>query len=345
MKLRREILCMILLLMAVRVGGQGLPPIMFWNVENYYDSFDDEKSADEEFLPNSEKRWSWGRFVKKRNAIAKTIIAAGDYLGSYPAVIGVAEVENAMVLKQLVTETPLAKLGYNYVHRDAGDRRGIDVALLYREDFFRPLEISQIHVGDSIERLRSMLLVRGELTEMNGVHALSGWGAKLEKRGVSEVIFVVCHWASKWGGEEISAPRRVAAARGLKAVTDSLLIADPERIIVIMGDFNDTPDSPTSHFLTTNNATERGETPLLLNRADSLHKAGRGSIKYQGRWELIDHFIVSAGAPYREMEIFSPDFLCEEDKKFLGIKPFRTYQGPKYLGGVSDHFPILLKSR
>ncbi len=330
MKLRREILCVILLLMAVGAGGQEFPPIMFWNVENYFDPFDDEKSADEEFLPNSEKRWSWGRFVKKRNAIAKTIIAAGDYLGSYPAVIGVAEVENAMVLKQLVTETPLAKLGYNYIHRDAGDRRGIDVALLYREESFRPLEILQIHVGDSLDRLRSMLLVKGELNGMSGV---------------SEVVFVVCHWTSKWGGEEISAQRRVAAARGLKAVTDSLLFLSPKRTIVIMGDFNDAPDSPASLFLTTNSATERGETPLLLNRADSLHKAGRGSIKYQGRWELIDHFIVSAGAPYREMEIFSPDFLCEEDKKFLGIKPFRTYQGPKYLGGVSDHFPILLKSR
>ena len=98
--------------------------MVFWNLENYFDPFDDSLTVDEEFTPGGYRHWTWSKFLDKRNLIAKALLSMHDRYGDFPVLAAFAEVENRMVLRQLVERTPLAKLGYGIVHRDSPDRRG-----------------------------------------------------------------------------------------------------------------------------------------------------------------------------------------------------------------------------
>ncbi len=303
--------------------------IVFWNLENYFDPFDDPATSDDEFTPTGEKRWSWKKFVKKRNDIAKVIISLG--VDNYPALIGFAEVENRFVIDQLVRSSPLAMLDYGIIHRDSPDERGIDVAMLYKRSLFRPLKTDFYRISnrDSSLKTRLILYAKGVLEELDTVHVF------------------VNHWPSKLGGESVSRPKRESAARTLRLVCDSILTVNSRANIIIMGDFNDTPDSGlfTSSFI------NPPQSHPLVNLASSLKAKGVGTIKYKTEWELIDMFIVSLNlldknepifCPDNAMQIYKPPFLLEDDRIYLGKKPFRCLTGPRYNGGVSDHLPIVL---
>lgn len=297
--------------------------VMFWNLENYFDTFDDPQTSDNEFTPFGERHWSWKKFMAKRNGIAKVIISAGEGT-NYPALVALAEVENRFVLEQLVRSTPLALLNYGIVHRDSPDERGIDVALLYRKDVFRPLSVNFVHVPlpDSTAKTRLILYVKGVLEDLDTLHMF------------------VNHWPSKFGGEEASLPNRVAAANVLKNRTDSLFSQNVNANILLTGDFNDTPDS---HIF---NVFDK-----FTNLAKGLFVKGEGTIRYKGKWELIDQFMVSGNLLNRKepifcdsltMKIYRPPFLLEKDKEYLGTKPKRSYTGPRYNGGISDHLPVVI---
>jgi exonuclease III len=144
---------------------------------------------------------------------------------------------------------------------------------------------------------------------------------------------IVNHHPSKYGGSEVSEERRFAAMNALREMCDSLSVADPGVPVIAMGDFNDTPDGEQFEMLD----------GVLTNKADSLFEAGKGTIRYQGRWELIDMFMVSEDiARKSSMDILEIPFLMTYEKKYPGMKPLRTYLGPRYIGGVSDHCPIVL---
>lgn len=310
-------------------SGGEVYKIVFWNLENYFDPFDDPATSDDEFTPTGEKRWSWKKFVKKRNDIAKVIISlAGE---NYPALIGFAEVENRFVIEQLVRSSPLAMLDYSIIHRDSPDERGIDVALLYKRSLFRPLKTAFYRVSniDSSLKTRLILYAKGVLEELDTIHVF------------------VNHWPSKLGGETVSRPKRESAAKTLRRVCDSIFAVNTSANIIIMGDFNDTPDS---RFFTSTiiNSTE---SKPLVNLAAQLNRNGVGTIKYKTEWELIDMFIVSLNlidedeplyCPDTAMKIYKPPFLLEDDRIYLGKKPFRCLTGPRYNGGISDHLPIVL---
>lgn len=296
-----------------------------WNVENYFDIYDHPDTEDDEFTPIGEKYWNYKRFRTKRNALAKTILSIKDTYGAYPFLVGLVEVENSFVLRELVTDTPLSKLKYRFVHRDSHDPRGIECALLYREDNFTPIEVKNIRV-ESVspdKPIRHILYTKG-----------------VEKTTGDTLHLFVNHWSSKLGGAERSEPHRLASALKLVSVVDSIYNAyEGERAnIIIMGDFNDTNDSRPLQVLHLSKAP-------LFNLSENLSRRGEGTIKYKGEWELIDHFIVSAPLSNMEMEIYSPDFLLEADRQYLSTKPARTYSGPRYLGGVSDHLPIILHKK
>ena len=288
--------------------------VLFWNVENFFDSFDDPLKNDEEFTAAAERHWTWPRFERKRDGIAQTVLAAGDVWGELPALVGLAEVENRLVVSQLVRKTLLDELGYGYVHRESPDPRGIDVALLYRKDVFRVEAVDSLRVPDVVTR--DILYVR--LREIPGQ---AGDDASLH-------VFVV-HLPSKRGGARASGGRRDAARDVLEQAVDSLLAGDPQRRILVMGDFNDT------------DCAVRG---LLPAPRDSLSDAptAPGTLKYHGRWEQIDH-IFRSPALQGAQRIFAPPFLLEPDKAFLGTKPRRTYNGPRYNGGLSDHLPLVFR--
>ena len=283
--------------------------ILFWNVENYFDPFDDPLKNDHEFTPGAERHWTWNRFEAKRDGIAQAIVAAGDVCGELPAIVGLAEVENRMAVSQLVHKTMLEELGYGFVHREGPDERGIDVALLYRKDVLRVVAVDSLRVPDVVTR------------DILYVHF------RFPVKPASLHVFVV-HLPSKRGGEKASQGRREAARQVLEHAVDSLLAIDPESRIVVMGDFNDTQSAVAG----------LGVPPFAGPPAQP------GTLKYHGRWEQIDWFHVSPALDSAAaMNIFAPPFLLEPDAAWLGVKPRRTYVGPRYNGGLSDHLPIYLK--
>ncbi|MDR0695064.1 MAG: endonuclease [Prevotellaceae bacterium] len=305
---------------------------MFYNLENLFDPVKDTTINDNDFLPDGRYGWTWSKLKTKINAIAKTIIAAGN--GNHPALIGVCEVENRYVLKRLIEHTPLAKIGYDIVHHDSPDPRGIDVALLYRTSHFTVLHSAWFKVcyesGNC--RTREILYAKGVLHELDTLH-----------------IFVN-HWPSKLGGAAQSEPRRIRAAETLRAITDSIFCTNPQANILVMGDFNDTPDScPVVEGLRA--VSDTACLTCLHNLMLPLALRGEGSLKYQKNWELIDLFFVSGNlldknAPVycepTEAKIFRANFLLAPDEKFLGDKVRRTYEAGKYKGGASDHLPVIL---
>ena len=292
--------------------------VMFWNVENFFDYVDGGTGeSDREFSSYGARHWNKRKFQAKCDNISKSVLWIGDHYGRMPDVIGLAEVENRWVLWRLLNSTLLRKYDYRIVHFDSNDRRGIDVALLYRESVFTKISHSlTVPVADGVKMsTRDMLQVC--LENMNG----------------QKINLIVCHHPSKYGGAEESSSRRNASMETLKGLCDSLEVADPGVPIVAMGDFNDTPDGEQFRLLD----------GTLFNKADRLFAEGSGTIRYQGVWELIDMFMVSESLSRRsEMNIVQVPFLMTYEKKYPGMKPLRTYSGPRYVGGVSDHCPIVL---
>lgn len=283
--------------------------VLFWNVENFFD-FEDGGGgeSDREFSPQGRRHWTAGRFYAKCRAIAKSVYQLSSVYGGLPDVIGLAEVENRSVLNRLLGATLLRKAGYSIVHYDSPDHRGIDVALLWRRERFRRAVSSVVRI-DGL-KTRDLLCVELDF---------AGSGRK--------AAFVVCHLPSKYGGRA-SAGKRAAAAGRLRQVADSLAARSPAALVV-MGDFNE----QAAAFDTLR--------PLLTLPGK---RTGEGSVRYHGRWELIDLFWVRAGmAEKAESEVARLPFLRVEDTVYAGEKPLRTYTGPKYVGGVSDHCPIVLK--
>lgn len=282
--------------------------VLFWNLENFFDWRNDSTSvADAEFSSFGARRWTRKRFNAKSNAIAKGLLWAGA-----PDVIGLAEVENAFVLKRLLAETALRKMDYKIVHFDSPDPRGIDVALLYRSSRLILADAKPCHLfaaDSSVLATRDILLVRFK---------------------DPDIAFLVNHHPSKYGGAAVSEARRQIAVQRLKQLADSLQGLGITRIVA-MGDMNDTPANPVYRQLE----------PTLMNLAEPLYRQGEGTIKYDGAWELIDMIFVSSAAGAGPMQILQIPFLMTRDATHAGTKPLRTYSGPRYLGGVSDHCPVM----
>ena len=292
--------------------------MMFWNVENFFDYVDGGTGeSDKEFSSFGTRHWTKRKFQAQCDDIAKSVLWIGDEYCRMPDVVGLAEVENRLVLWRLLNNTLLRKYDYRIVHFDSDDRRGIDVALLYRESVF-----------SKVSHSLTVPVVGGE-----GVSTRDMLQVCLEGVMGQKINMIVCHHPSKYGGAEESSSRRNAAMEALRGLCDSLEISDPGVPIVAMGDFNDTPDGDQFRFLD----------GALVNKAEGLFEAGQGTIRYQGVWELIDMFIVSESLiDISEMKIVQMPFLMTYEKKYPGMKPLRTYSGPRYIGGVSDHCPIVL---
>jgi len=308
---------------------------MFYNVENLFDSFDDSLTRDEDFTPMGTRHWTFEKMNQKIIGIYKTIVALGGW--EPPVFVGMCEIENRFVLYRLVHETPLQKFDYQVVHRESPDSRGIDVALLYRKDIFDLQELKFFRItfpGEPNRKSREILYTRGVLAGIDTIH-----------------IFIN-HWPSKLGGELESNAGRFAAAYTLKEKIDSIKIFYPDARILIMGDFNDEPESTPlvdGLMVCLNNSVKCPSG--LISISAILKSRGEGSYKYQGVWGMIDQIIVSESLLDTKHRIFtSPEnasvfkakFLLEPDDAFVGEKPFRTFVGYKYHSGFSDHLPVYI---
>ena len=303
--------------------GGGLL-VMFWNLENFFDcNVSDGNSSDVEFSPGGERRWTKSRFWAKVHGVAKTVLWVGEEYGKYPDAIGFAEVENGYVVNMIAKATALKKLDYRCIHFDSPDSRGIDVAFLYRNSGFMIKGTSLHHVEKDADGkpMKTRDILRVTLSERTDTGRV--WH------------FFTNHHPSKYGGVKISSPKRIAAMKILSDLCDSIAMAGGGHIVA-MGDFNDTPDGEAFGVLT----------EKMSNAGDVLHEKGEGTIRYAGKWELIDMFLTDIFISDRaEMRICRPEFLLTRDSRHSGYRPFRTYIGPKYAGGLSDHLPIILMIR
>ncbi|MBE2247890.1 MAG: endonuclease [Candidatus Competibacteraceae bacterium] len=309
--------------------------IAFYNVENLFDIYDDPFKNDDEFLPNSSKAWNESKYRDKLDNIYKTLTAVGGW--GLPAIVGFCEIENRYVLNELVSKTPLVKAGYSIIHEESPDRRGIDVGLIYQPKKFRPLShraVPLVFPFDTATKTRDILYVKGLVFKKDTLH-----------------IFVN-HWPSRSGGVAASEPKRVFAAKTIKHIVDSICMRNPSSNIIIMGDFNDEPgDKSIMEALLAKPKIENLSACDLFNTSYIFYEANKGTEKYKEHWAVLDQIIVSAPlvtrksglvVPNAVSYIFDADWLLEEDTKYMGIMPFRTYAGPKYLGGFSDHLPVFI---
>lgn len=329
--MRKLLPIIFLILLPVLLRAEQHYRIMFYNVENFFDTKDDPDKNDNDFLPEGKKHWTQSRMNEKKNSIAKVIAAVGE--GMPPAIIGICEVENSYVMQLLTRYSPIKKWRYNYVHFDSPDSRGIDVALLYDKNQFELIDSKPIKVMFSKGRTtRDVLYVKGEGPGKNILH-----------------IFV-CHTPSRLGGKGKSEPRRVQVMSIVREHVDSLLLTDPNANIIIMGDFNDTPeDKSLSMALGAEKLNEPYSNDKLYNMCyQFMGNPYFGTHKYQSQWSILDQIIVSGNLLKSGMVnsnsayIFKADFLLEEDKRNMNIKPKRTYNGLRYIGGFSDHLPVVL---
>lgn len=327
-----------ILVLAAFYPGANLPAaaqarynIVFYNVENLFDTRDDSLTADEEFTPRNEKHWTRERFDDKIKMIYKALITAGD--GQFPDIIGLAEVENLWVIEQLISKTPFSQVPYGIIHKESPDPRGIDVALIYRKDRVHPVNYEHITVsakGKYRFKSRDILHFTAEL-------------------GSDRVHFFVNHWPSRSGGYIETKAKRDITAGILRKSIDSLFIKDPSSNIILMGDFNATPKEKCFTEILKALPYPGNNNPLfLINLSTIWSKRTEGTIRNGGQWEVFDQMICSHNLLSNNRLLIDTeqggickfDFLLEPDPTYLGSKPFRTYLGPKYHGGTSDHLPV-----
>ena len=306
--------------------------IAFYNVENLFDPEDDPEKNDDDFTPNGFYHWTNKKFYKKLNDIAKVFLAINGW--APPDIIGLAEIENANVLRKLCYNTGLKAYHYRYVHYDSPDARGIDVALLYRSDRVQILESKPIPVVFPFEphsKNRDILYVKA-LIPGDTLHLF------------------VNHWTSRFGGYGATIPKRNWYAQTLRKHVDSLLYVNSSACIIIMGDLNDYPtDESVAVYLQAKDYKKDAGNGTLFNLMLPFVGKNIGTHKSQEFWGCLDQFIVSKSLLNKESSwqiengkavIFDAPFLLTEDEKFGGVKTWRTYLGPKYLGGFADHLPV-----
>jgi endonuclease/exonuclease/phosphatase family metal-dependent hydrolase len=312
--------------------GKDYLRFMFYNVENLFDTEDDPITTDNSFTPEGAMHWTQSRYLSKRDAIFRVIANVGEW--DSPAFIALCEIENRQVLADLIYRTPLSKYPYRIVHKDSPDQRGIDVALLYRNDYLKCIkeQFIRIDFADRRKRTRDILYATLQTKDNDTLHVF------------------VNHWPSRSGGQKRSEPGRFMAAAILRAKVDSLFRVNPMARIIITGDFNDGPqDQSVRKELNAHTDTAQSKSSSLFNLMACKAGESTGTLKYQGRWFVFDQFIVSGGLLISEVRtdagqchIFRADYLLEPDTRYAGVKPFRTFIGPGYNKGFSDHLPIYL---
>ena len=311
--------------------------VAFWNFENFFDPFVDSTRVYNEFTESGGQHWTKSRFYKKRNNMYKAILAISE--NEPMAVLGIAEIENQYVLNSLFNQTPLKTHNYRIVHYEGDDKRGIDVAMVYCIDKMQLVYTEPIKVRNPKNhnyKTRDILYAKF-----------------FDRRGDTIHVFVN-HWPSRYGGERETIKLRTLAANTLKHKVDSLVfLAQTIPKIIIMGDFNDTPEDPSiNEVLRAKSLEKAAEDDVLVNLfTDGKNLGFEGTLKHQYNWQIFDQIIVSKslidngeGLLYKSnsAQIFHGDFLFEKDESFGGVKLFRTYVGPKYFGGYSDHLPVYI---
>lgn len=292
------------------------------NCENLFDTQHDSLKQDTEYLPESTRHWTRKRYWKKLNNIGQELLSVTD--GSIPDLIALCEVENDSTMRDLTRRSLLRNAGYKYLMTQSPDLRGVDVALLYNPFTFLPLSSHSLRVTPvaGMRPTRDILYASGLLACGDTLHVY------------------VLHAPSRYGGERHSRPFRMAVAQRLCRSLDSLYSIAPKANIIVAGDFNDDGGSPAIRLL-----NQKG----LSNLSDKAkgENGALGTYRYEGEWGSLDHIL---GSPTivsmtDSVYIHAPMFLLENDQRYGGFKPRRTFNGISYQPGFSDHLPLVLRLR
>jgi len=334
----RPLFLPLLLLAALQAGAQQqykVGAIGFYNFENLFDTLDAPDVRDEEFTPGGSNAWNTEKYLEKLHNLSRVVSElATEVTPDGVSVLGVSEVENRKVLEDFVRQPLVKGRNYQIVHHDSPDERGIDVALLYNPKYFKVLGTKAMPLliyRENGERdfTRDVLLVSG-LYDGEPLHIM------------------VNHWPSRSGGEAASQPFRNAAAMICKNAADSLMQEDPNAKIIIMGDLNDDPTSPSvKKILNAEREKESVRKGGLYNPMYNLFKKGIGTLAYRDAWSLFDQILLSyglanskvGGYQYFKVHIHNEPYLLQKSGQFAGY-PFRSFGGGAYLGGYSDHFAV-----
>ena len=325
--------------------------IGFYNVENLFDTEHDRGKNDQAFTPGGENAWTQDKYEKKLSNIASVIRGMAEQNGRWHALLGLAEVENARVLQDLVSCAEIAEAGYRFEHVESPDVRGIDCALLYRPELFKVLQTRTLpydfntRSGIVFEktpqeqrefRTRDVLVVRGELA------------------GEPMAVYV-CHWPSRTGGK--GSDLRCRAAEIVHEDILSLEKRYPGINIVVMGDMNDNPeDECMTVWLHGRETIEEMQEGDLFSPFLRMHKDGFGTEEYHGEWNIFDCIFVGGGLtdtgaqgslhilqsdPVHYGYVYNPAYLTQQEGRYAGT-PFRTFSGGQFIGGYSDHYPTYI---
>ena len=280
--------------------------IISYNLENLFDCQHDTLKNDYSFLPDGDHHWTYHKYQTKLDRIAQVVVNISGWESA--ALVGLCEVENARCLRDLCYR--LKRFHYQYVHYESEDERGIDVALLYDSTKVKVLDSRPLRVDLNEDNTRDILYVKVLLHERDTMYAM------------------VCHLPSRLGGGAATEWKRLQAKQVIQQQIDSILHQQPQANIVVMGDMNDEAKNDLSG---------------MSNQMVALEQVGQGTHKYQGVWSCLDQYYVSKELKDRvSVQIYSPEWLLEEDNKYLDYQPKRTFVGFRYHGGYSDHMPIVL---
>ena len=285
-------------------------------------------SDDDDFLPTSRKRWTKKRYYNKLRKIGSVISKIGnDDSDEAPVIVGLAEVENKLVLSDLISSENLRDEDYNYVHYNSSDERGIDVALLYKDDIFEVEHSDTFSIYLENEEglrdyTRDILLVQGKL---NG----------------ETISIIVNHWSSRREGKKETEYKRIAAAEKVNSIINTIKEDSPNMKIIVMGDFNDNPNNNSMELIEKESS--------LFNPFKTVWSRDVGSLNHNFQWNLFDQILFSinffdnniSSLSFDEADVFDVKSLTQYHGKYKG-QPFRTYVGKKYKGGYSDHFPVFI---
>ena len=293
--------------------------LVFYNVENLFDTIDNPDTKDEEFLPLSEKKWDSYRYNYKLNQLEKVFnkIIEKENEKNIPDIIGLCEIENKLVIEDLLKTSVFKNHNYSIIHKESPDGRGIDCALLVNSKF-EVLQNDFIQINNPKESRKTRDIVYSRLKFKNQI-----------------INVFVNHWPSRWGGQEASNHKRVFVAKVLRKYIDEKTSQNDFNII--MGDFNDYPSNESLDEILVKDD--------LINLMSSNQAYGKGSYNYRGNWNWLDQIIVSKEiSVFKSIKFgaFEEDFMMYTNKKGE-VYPNRSFGGKNWYGGYSDHLPVFLK--
>jgi hypothetical protein len=359
MRIKKYILVFIAFFLIFTANAQNkkyaIHTVAFYNFENLFDTINNPNN-DEEWLPNGAQNWTSSKYKQKLINLERVItqIGTNEQQRESPTLVGGCEIENRGVLEDLVKQPKMLQNDYGIVHFDSPDKRGIDVALLYKKKHFKPTSFKNV----------PLLIYRNNIDDSKKVEKEEATDDKIEvtvdnrvyTRDIllvtglldnEEVHILVNHWPSRSGGEKKSSPFREAAGKLNRKIMDSLFKINPDAKIISMGDLNDgTYNKSVKEGIGAKLKKSEVQKYGIYNPFEQMAKEGNNSLFYRDAGDIFDQIMVSealikddyATFKYWKAGIYNKHFMIQTEGQYKGY-PLRHTATEI---GFSDHFPVYI---